>query len=224
MIKFLTKVTPGISSQNNLIVNIKNGEKLPRSTSCSRCRLRLQTAVATYIYPLSLAQPFHPLPHVRRPSWQGCVPECCLPCCGFFPHPLLWPQEIQCWKLAPICWRVHKYSYFWCLQSQSLLADSPPLQMVSAHFSKYCRTSLYELVDCLVNLILSNKYSYGTYGISPCFPEILSYFVIYFLSSVPWKTPQSAKIDPDLLASIQLLACTQNHQQAVIYSYQVGVG
>lgn len=177
MIKFLTKVTAGISSQNNLIVNIKNGEKLPSSTSCSRCRFRLQTAVISDTHALLLAQPFHYLP-------LSCKTLILAGVRGFICHPLLWPSEID-WVLEAGARVLESgwHSHFWCYSvSPGRLSTLP--QEVSAHFHKCCRRSLCALVHFLVNLILFKCFC-GTYGISPYLPESLGYFIIYFLLTVP---------------------------------------
>lgn len=171
VIKFLTKVTAVISSQNNLIVSIKNGEKLPSSTFCSRCSFRLQTAVTSYYtHPLFLAQFLHSIPPVRHPLWQG-VSRVLPPFLWFYlaPSPMALGDK-KCQKLVPSRlesgrqqWRKSAQAQSLLMPTQSLVADFPPLpQMVSEHFHKYYRNSSHELVDFLVNLMLFNKHFCGT--------------------------------------------------------------
>lgn len=124
-------------------------------------------------------------------------------------YPLLWPPETE-WVLGAGTHLRETGQQLWrkSTQVQSfLMPTSTPPPGGSGHFHKHCRNSLCEL-DFVPNLMLFNKYFCGTYGISPYLPESLGYFIIYLILSVPWKIPQSAKIDPEILVSIHLLSCT----------------
>lgn len=71
MIKFLTRVTPGISSQNNLLSTLKMMRSSPEAPPAQDVGSGSKQLLLPTYTPLSLAQPFHPLPHVRHPVWQG---------------------------------------------------------------------------------------------------------------------------------------------------------